>query len=338
MTLRIAEYNESAGKKYSIQSQIFSRTNQFRFADRENGFLQTRTATLDALGTRLSLVRSTGHQIDLTEFNNISILMPGVGDLNVATHDSEFRCKAGEALLFGPNRRKTRTNNDGENQFEGNVALLPLKAFSETEDRTVFRTIGPLLQSGLHVSAKEELFVPFLKYFDYFCSLIFEGSVAATNPKLCEHSVVLLYELLHELALGLSARLSDEKITSSGAHYVVQAEEHMRANLDQQISISEIAAAIGVSQRSLQLAFRELRGTSPRETLAMMRLEAVHKRLMSGDNNSGVTDLALEFGVANVGRFARSYQKFYGEKPSHTRRRAKTRWISKQEPRVNSKN
>lgn len=323
LTLHVEEHLESAGTRASVRSQMFSRTNKFQFDDQDNGFLQTRTATVDARGTRLSLVRSTGHSIDLTEINNISILMPMVGSLNVATHDSEFSCLPGEALLFGPNSRKTRTSNDGDRLFEANVILLPLNTLSDAGDRAATRIADSLLQSGIRVSVSDELCAPFLKYCDFFCTAFSNESAAVSDPRFCESSVLLLGELYQELVSGLSDRVSAQKVTTPGARHVVRAEEYMRANLDRPVAISEVAAAIGISQRSLQLAFQEVRDASPRKVLAMMRLAVVHERLKADDSDSGVTNIALEFGVANIGRFARSYQEMYGEKPSLTRRRGR---------------
>jgi len=104
----------------------------------------------------------------------------------------------------------------------------------------------------------------------------------------------------------------------------------MRAKLDEPLAVSEIAAAIGVSPRSLQLAFRQVRSAAPREVLATMRLHLVHEKLKTDKSPAGVTEIALECGVANIGRFARTYHEAYGEKPSTTRRRARTNLMAGQ--------
>lgn len=111
---------------------------------------------------------------------------------------------------------------------------------------------------------------------------------------------------------------------------MAKAEEYMRAKLDEPLAVSEIAAAIGVSPRSLQLAFRQVRSAAPREVLATMRLHLVHEKLKTDKSPAGVTEIALECGVANIGRFARTYHEAYGEKPSTTRRRARTNLMAGQ--------
>lgn len=148
-------------------------------------------------------------------------------------------------------------------------------------------------------------------------------SAALRNRKHVQGMEALLIELYGEFISRLSEKNGRRKALSAGARYVVKAEEYMRANLDEPLTVSEIAAAIGVSPRSLQLAFREVCSASPREILALMRLHLVHEKLKSDRSEAGVTDIALECGVANIGRFASSYREVYGEKPSTTRRRAR---------------
>jgi transcriptional regulator GlxA family with amidase domain len=80
----------------------------------------------------------------------------------------------------------------------------------------------------------------------------------------------------------------------------------------------EVAGAVGVGLRSLQLAFRAVRGEEPRATLARFRLEAARARLQSAHEGDSVTAIAHDCGFAHLGRFAVAYRRAYGERPSET--------------------
>jgi AraC-like DNA-binding protein len=50
-------------------------------------------------------------------------------------------------------------------------------------------------------------------------------------------------------------------------------------------------------------------------------MQAVRKELLEGGDCGDVTHLAARWGFTHLGRFASSYQKIFGEKPSQTLRR-----------------
>lgn len=323
MDIHVDEYRGSAGIHDARQSNLFSRTNGFSFSDPCNGHLQTSTATTDKLGIRIGRVRSTGHEIDLTELNHSTILLPKQGRLEARSRRAEHGCRQGEALLFGPNRRTTRAIGESGGYFEATVVLFPTDVLIAHVDRQALEKTGDLLETGVTVHHTDALSVPFLKFCDFLSAAIMSESAALRNRRHVQGMEALLIELYGEFISRLSEKNGSRKALSAGARYVVKAEEYMRDNLDEPLTVSEVAAAIGVSPRSLQLAFREVRSASPREILALMRLHLVHEKLKSDRSEAGVTEIALECGVANIGRFANSYREVYGEKPSTTRRRAR---------------
>ena len=98
-----------------------------------------------------------------------------------------------------------------------------------------------------------------------------------------------------------------------------QADEYIRHNLSRPIRIADLAVLIGVSQRSLELLFRDYYGVSPVRYLKMRRLHAAREKLLeSGPDNQTVAALAAAHGFAHLGRFARSYRQQFGEYPSDT--------------------
>ncbi|MSW81928.1 MAG: helix-turn-helix domain-containing protein [Actinobacteria bacterium] len=86
-------------------------------------------------------------------------------------------------------------------------------------------------------------------------------------------------------------------------------------------TLSELAAAAGVSIRSLQVGFRAHIGMSPTEYLRDLRLQRVRAELQSSlPDQASIADIAYAWGFNHLGRFAQLYRKRFGELPSQTAR------------------
>jgi AraC-like DNA-binding protein len=102
--------------------------------------------------------------------------------------------------------------------------------------------------------------------------------------------------------------------------YLRRAEAHIRANSGRSIGMDELVAVSGVSERTLQQAFRRHRACTPLELSRDLRLDAARAALRAGE---GVTETALAFGFNHFGRFAQAYAARFREKPSETVKRAR---------------
>ena len=81
----------------------------------------------------------------------------------------------------------------------------------------------------------------------------------------------------------------------------------------------EICEALGVSERTLQYAFREYVGLSPVAYLRICRLNRVRAALAASDpQETTITQVAMRFGFLHLGRFAGDYKRMFGETPSET--------------------
>ncbi|MGV7218499.1 helix-turn-helix transcriptional regulator [Bradyrhizobium sp. UFLA05-112] len=135
---------------------------------------------------------------------------------------------------------------------------------------------------------------------------------------LTESALRLIFaEAPHRLAGKLSAR---EGIPASPQ--ISHAIDYMRANLHLPITMSDVAGAVGISSRALQTGFRRSHQTSPVHYLRRVRLDAVHTELSSPENKLPVSEVALKWGFAHMGRFAAQYRRTFGVFPSETARRA----------------
>lgn len=91
----------------------------------------------------------------------------------------------------------------------------------------------------------------------------------------------------------------------------------MRSRLSSGVTLGELAAVGGLSERSLNTLCQRRFGQTPMERLRNLRLEAARERLLSRRDVS-ITEVALEFGFGHLGRFASYYRERFGELPRET--------------------
>ena len=85
------------------------------------------------------------------------------------------------------------------------------------------------------------------------------------------------------------------------------------------LSVEQLAAAAGVSERTLRDAFQQYVGVAPVRYLNRRTLHQVRRALKAADPSMAtVTEIAMQFGVWQLGRFARDYRYLFGELPSET--------------------
>ena len=139
-------------------------------------------------------------------------------------------------------------------------------------------------------------------------------------PRQCERVVMsaLLSLQPHNYTEAL-ALAADERPCHPG--FVRRAQAFINDHFSEDISLDQIAAAAGVSPRSLFRGFRRYIGASPMSILKQRRLDAARDELLNADASESVTNIAHRWGFAHVGRFALDYGQRYGEKPSETLRR-----------------
>ena len=97
-----------------------------------------------------------------------------------------------------------------------------------------------------------------------------------------------------------------------------KAVEFINANADEAPTIAEVCRASGASWRTLNYAFQEHFGVTPKRYLQARRLWGVRLQLRHADPRSSVSEVASLWGFWHMGKFAAEYQSFFGELPSET--------------------
>jgi transcriptional regulator GlxA family with amidase domain len=102
---------------------------------------------------------------------------------------------------------------------------------------------------------------------------------------------------------------------------VERAENYLRAHLDTHVPLPRLCRVVGVSERSLRNAFYAVHGIGPKRWMLAERLEGVRRALRAvGSASITITDVAIDHGFNELGRFAGRYRAAFGETPSQTRR------------------
>jgi AraC family ethanolamine operon transcriptional activator len=108
------------------------------------------------------------------------------------------------------------------------------------------------------------------------------------------------------------------------AHSVIvkTAEEFAMARVGEHLSVTDLCRVAGVSERTLEYAFRDVMGVPPVAFLIRLRLHRVREGLLAGTHGTTtVTAEAVNWGFWHFGEFSHAYKDCFGELPSDTLRR-----------------
>lgn len=131
--------------------------------------------------------------------------------------------------------------------------------------------------------------------------------------------------------------LADEKpIAASTGRPIIPREGVVRSaktllegRSDDRLPAGSLAAAAGVSERTLRNIFHDYYGVAPLRYWKLRRLHLVRNALKQADaQRHSVSEIATQFGIWEVGRFAQAYRRLFGESPSETLIRASARGYS----------
>jgi AraC-like DNA-binding protein len=101
--------------------------------------------------------------------------------------------------------------------------------------------------------------------------------------------------------------------------HVKLAVEYIQEHPGQLVSGTDLARLANVSLRALQEGFRHFMGTSIVAYQRQVRLERAHNVLVQSVSPS-VTEVALQHGFSNVGRFCQYFQNAYGVSPADVKK------------------
>lgn len=129
----------------------------------------------------------------------------------------------------------------------------------------------------------------------------------------------LLTGLLLAQPHNYSHLLEESETFSVPSRAVTLVRELIENHPEWEHTVRSLAAAAKVSVRALQLGFRQHLGATPREYLQSVRMQRAREELIAAQRDTTtVGRIVAKWGLGHPGRFARVYQKRYGELPSET--------------------
>lgn len=96
-------------------------------------------------------------------------------------------------------------------------------------------------------------------------------------------------------------------------------QDHIEANIDEPITLADLAAAAGLSRLHFAAQFRVATGCRPHEYLLQQRIERAKAMLLSGADTR-LAEIALNVGFQTQSHFSTVFKRLTGETPGRWRR------------------
>jgi len=201
----------------------------------------------------------------------------------------------------------------------GLVSLPSNRLANYSKDLAGIEIISPAVGRVLRSSPAAMVFL--LRLHSKACNLV------ETRPEIVsyeEAARALEQELVHALVncLAIDRACLQVAPTPHRADIMVSFEAALSTLGARQPPPSEISASIGVSERTLRDCCSEFLGTSPARYIRLRRLNMARAELRRADPAAAsVAEIARRYQFSELGRFAVSYRRAFGEMPSDTLRR-----------------
>lgn len=148
-----------------------------------------------------------------------------------------------------------------------------------------------------------------------------EGLMDAVNPLVAAQAgELLLTQILTHMPNPVADWTTMPTPPRPVPFYVKRARNYIHDHADRPVSVSDLAQAAGCAYRTLQAGFQDAFDMSPMDYLRAVRLTHVRTALKMAETGTTISQVAQAWGFSHMGRFARDYQRQFGEFPSDTLR------------------
>lgn len=250
--------------------------------------------------------------------NDHLIILPTIGTCQVLNQETTVEATPVNAVVPAPQSPMTLS---GDEQ----TAFVIIRLEKQALEIHLSRLLGHGLDRPLVFDLSLDLSVPSASRWNFAVQMLHaelfdQDSLLHQGIGIGPLEEFVMSALLYTHPSTYSDRLAAPSRHQRGA--VRRAQTFVEHNLKNTISVEKIAAAAGVSVRSLQNFFREDLGQTPTAYVRDLRLERARAELADATRGSGVsvTDVATRWGFTHQGRFAIHYRSRFGETPSQTLR------------------
>ena len=219
----------------------------------------------------------------------------------------------GEHMAYSPNSLDTGfVTMDQDDHW---VMLIPVTLL---DDFLGEELAADLLQDKCHIQCDPRLIGQL--------SCLVTDTIALLEPNgACQVDHQVLVALKNQLLVATTRVLLNN--TGAGRHeeqatrrfLAYQRARHAIEATASYSSMEKLAKEVGVSRRTLEVAFRESAGISPQRFVSYVRLNRLHRDLLRASSNGlSVTEAEMKLGFSEFGRTAGYYKKLFDELPSET--------------------
>jgi AraC-like DNA-binding protein len=247
-----------------------------------------------------------------TPDHHVVLHVPLRGVFEASQGETWMRVRPGDALVVS-------TAGILRRRWEGQCDLLNLRIGREVVNLAAFQSAKEMGDQPLTLIHLDQS----LALARFIETIIHD--LASDHSTLSDAAAAMHAERLLSLLLLRALRKDENRALTDRSriapYYVRRAEQFVAENYMKPIDIEDLAAATGVSARTLYYGFKQHRGASPRKYLKGVRLLRARRSLLEAQINGGrVGEVAAAVGYDNKSQFARDYKDYFGESPTATLR------------------
>jgi AraC-like DNA-binding protein len=132
----------------------------------------------------------------------------------------------------------------------------------------------------------------------------------------CETRIVETLDTLSKMRHPYFPKLT------KGEKIALEIRDRVYSHIEPDIAINNFAKEYGVTEQTLQNAFKSLFGMTPHKFLRNLKLNHVRRELLAADpSQTTVVAIANKWGFTHMGHFSGYYTRLFGENPSVTLQR-----------------
>lgn len=266
-------------------------------------------------GMTLLSARSDGAYSFDTEIpsQNVQIVIPksDCHSLTRAGHLT-YHCRLGHGTIIDM-RQVTR------GQTSGNWSDIQLSIPYPMIERAVGNNLGYQVKNRVMFEPVFSLLDPRHQFFADFLQNLFETTSRSNDFALSPIAIssttdAIINYIVHFFIHNYSDAFQAQK-PSAELSRLSRAVDFMHAHLKDPIVVEDIANAVDVSVRSLQLWFRQHYGCTPMQYLRRLRLLRVHEEIKASGAQANARRIALRWGFVHWRLFKSYYRAEFGSDP-----------------------
>ena len=216
------------------------------------------------------------------------------------------KLKEGRVVIFDDKKPYSMVTNG---RFRAAIVSFPKKAYRELSRELAKHNLEAVEDSDNRL---QKLLEEILKRVEKDPSVLEDEAQAAAMEEEVMQTVTSLFE---EQTPALPKLTKGEKIA-------LQIRDRIYKRLSKKVTIASLAQEYGVSEQTLQNAFKSLFGFTPSKFLRNLKLNHVRRALIKADpQEDAIVHIAKRWGFTHMGHFSRYFTDLFGENPSVTLKR-----------------